>query len=122
MADNLTPEEIDSNSVLKPSDVTDMQNALAVANDIEQRAIARGYIWMKMNNHKFLGYFRNSDGYAVMLKKHTLGNSKVEFLVCDEQGGGDWIPVKIPSHFLFEDNEETKEYAEYVRLSKKYSQ
>lgn len=120
MDDNLTPEEIESSAVLKPSDVTDMQNALAVANEIEQRAIARGYIWMKMNNHQFLGYFRNSDGYAVMLKKHTLGNSEVEFLVRDEQGRGSWIPVKIPSSFLFEDNEEAKEYAEYLRLSKKY--
>lgn len=116
----MTATEENNNPVLTLKDVTDMNNALTVADEIEKRAIERSYLWMEKSDHHLREYFRNDSGFAVKLQKHTLGNPSVSFSVRDEQDNGDWMTVKIPAIFLFEDNVESRVHSEFERLSKKY--
>lgn len=105
---------------LHKQDIEHMTDALQTIKDIEERAIARATVWVHMTKHSLRHSFMNDKGYSVRLANHTLGKDEVSFYFRDEQGRGSSVEIKVPAKFIFEETDESKEFAEFVRLSGKF--
>lgn len=108
------------NNKLSSKDIVLVTEALNTLERIEDEAISRARVWLGLNGRD-IDDFQNDRGFAVKLNFYTLGMSEVTFHKRDEQGRGDWIAVKVPSSALFGDSLDVDEYAEFLRLSNKYT-